>query len=104
MSVGTWAFGTEGLFLGADEIIMHTEFGGAEICTWKSSPFALLASNVPPMTIPASHSLYANDFPLLLFLRDSSAKRDRREIEINWKRQKRRAFLLCFVFVCLVYF
>lgn len=61
MSVETWAFG---LFLGTDEIIMHTEFGGAEICTWKSSPFALLASNVPPMTIPASHSLYANDFPL----------------------------------------
>lgn len=51
-------------FLGTDEIIMH-RVGEAEICTWKSSPFALLASNVPPMTIPASHSLYANEFSQL---------------------------------------
>lgn len=51
-------------FLGTDEIIMYG-VGEAEICTWKSSPFALLASNVPPMTIPASHSLYANDFSQL---------------------------------------
>lgn len=51
-------------FLGADEIIMH-RVGEAQICTWKSSPFALLVSNVPPMTIPASHSLYANEFSQL---------------------------------------
>lgn len=51
-------------FLGTDEIIMH-RVGEAEICTWKSSPFARLASNVPPMTIPASHSLYANEYSQL---------------------------------------
>lgn len=51
-------------FLGTDEIIMH-RVGEAEICTWKSFPFALLASNALPMTIPASHSLYANELSQL---------------------------------------
>lgn len=55
---GRWQrFGDGGAsFSGADEIIMH-RVGKAEICTWKSSPFALVASS----TIPASHSLYANE-------------------------------------------
>lgn len=55
-------------FLGTDEIIMH-RVGEAEICTWKSFPFVLLASNVLPMTIPTSHSLYANELSQLPPLR-----------------------------------
>lgn len=74
----------------------------AEICTWKSSPFALLASNVPPMTIPASHSLYANDFSQLSPPQRVTQPRKRegdRRRDIKWKRQS-GAFLLCFVCVC----
>lgn len=92
-------------FLGADEIIMH-RVGEAEICTWKSSPFALLASNVPPMTIPASHSLYANEFSQLpppQRVGQPSSRRGDRQRDIKWRRQS-GAFLLCFVCVCLVYF
>lgn len=102
-----WGLGIGGVsFLGADEIIMH-RVGEAEICTWKSSPFALLASNVPPMTIPASHSLYANEFsqlppPPQRVAQPSWKESDRRR-DRKWKRQS-GAFLLCFVCVCLVYF
>lgn len=91
-------------FLGTDEIIMR-RVGEAEICTWKSFLFALLASNVPPMTIPASHSLYANELSQLSprrvgqpSRREWDTQRDRK-----WRRQS-GAFLLCFVCVCLVYF
>lgn len=108
VSVGMMAgFGIGGVsFFGTDEIIMH-RVGEAEICTWKSSPFVLLASNVPPMTIPASHSLYANEFsqhpPPPQRVGQQSERKRARQRDIKWKRQS-GAFLLCFVCVCLVYF
>lgn len=91
-------------FLGTDEIIMYSVVE-AEICTWKSFPFVLLASNVPPMTIPASHSLYANVLSQLPPQRvgQPSWREWDAQREIKWRRQS-GAFLLCFVCVCLVYF